>query len=396
MRVGIGTSTRFRHALDLAREIQRLGEEVSVYTALPPSRVDAELRARTRTHPSRLLLWRTVGSLPVLKGWNFWENETFRDLGRWVGEQVRGIDLDVFDALDGVGLEAGRLVRRRGGVWICNRGSTHILMQKDLLVSEHRRWKQPVPQTYFHPYMVDRVLAEYEGANAVVVPSRFARNSFLDRGFDPEFVHLCPYGVDLAMFKREPKTDAKFRVLFAGAQSIRKGIGYLFEALRPLVKSGAIELWLVGPTPDDGKALLAQNGDLFTHHGLQPRNKLSWYYSQASVLVLPSVEEGLALVQAQALACGLPVIASVNTGAEDLFSDGVEGFIVPPKDLNVIRDRVQLLLDDPALLERMKAAALRRVQTLGGWAKYGQICRDMYHRVLLRDGAPRSTSIPTE
>src|SRR4051794_26835149 len=119
MRIGIGTSTRF-HMLDLAREMKRLGEEVDVYTALPSSRVDAELRDSTRTRPSRMLTWRVAGRLPLLKDLNVWENGMFRDLGRWVGEQVRRTELDVFDALDGVGLEAGPLVRRRGGVWICN------------------------------------------------------------------------------------------------------------------------------------------------------------------------------------------------------------------------------------------------------------------------------------
>jgi glycosyltransferase involved in cell wall biosynthesis len=386
MRIAIGTTTRF-HMLDLARELRRLGEETHLFTALPRSRVDRELRDCARTHPSRLLAWRVAGRLPVLRDLNFWENETFRDLGRWFGTMIRDAEVDVVDCLDCIGLEAGRSVQRRGGVWILNRGSAHILTQKELLVSEHERWKQPIPKTYFHPWMVERGLAEYEAADAIVVPSRFARRSFLERGFDPDTVHLCPYGVDIAMFRPEPRADNKFRVLFAGAQSVRKGIGYLFDALRPLIHSGAVELWLVGSTPHDGKAILEKNAGLFTHHGVQPRSRLSWFYSQASVLILPSIEEGLALVQAQALACGLPVIASVNTGAEDLFTDGVEGFIVPPRDPAAIRDRVQRLLDDPALRESMKSAALNRVQSLGGWARYGQTCRNVYRRVLERRGA---------
>ncbi len=390
MRIAIGTTTRF-HMLDLARELGRLGEETHVFTALPRSRVDRELRGCAYTHSSRLLAWRVAGRIPVLRDLNYWENETFRDFGRWFGQMTRRMHIDVLDALDCLGFEAGRAVQQNGGVWILNRGSAHILTQKELLVSEHRRWKQPIPKTYFHPWMVDRGLAEYDAADAIVVPSRFAKRSFVERGFDPETVHICPYGVDLAMFRPEPRVDDKFRILFAGAQSIRKGIGYLFEALRPLIQSGAVELWTVGPTPDDGKEILHQNAGLFTHHGVQPRNRLSWFYSQASALILPSIEEGLALVQAQALACGLPVIASVNTGAEDLFTDGVEGFIVPPRDPAAIRDRVQRLLEDPARLARMKAAALERVQFLGGWAQYGQTCRAVYRSVQLRSASVATT-----
>jgi starch synthase len=392
MRIGIGTTTRF-HMLDLARELRRLGEETHLFTALPRARVDRELLDCARTHPSRLLAWRIAERFPVLRGLNAWENETFRDFSRWLGRMVERAELDVLDCLDCTGFEAGRAVQRRGGVWILNRGSAHILTQKELLVSEHERWKQPIPKTYFHPWMVERGLAEYEAADAICVPSRFARRSFLDRGFDPDKVHLCSYGVDTSMFRPEPRADARFRILFAGTVCIRKGIGYLFEALRPLIQSRAVELWLVGSTTPDGQAILDRNAGLFTHHGVQPRSRLSWFYSQASALVLPSVEEGLALVQAQALACGTPVIGTHNTGAEDLFTDNVEGFIVPPRDPAAIRDRVQRLLDEPGLLERMQASALQRVQSFGGWAKYGQTCRQVYRRVLGRRGASVPVSV---
>jgi len=65
-------------------------------------------------------------------------------------------------------------------------------------------------------------------------------------------------------------------------------------------------------------------------------------------------------VQGQALACGCPVLASTNTGGEDLFTDGVEGFIVPVRDVEALTEKMQLLADDPALQARMSEAALRR------------------------------------
>ena len=94
--------------------------------------------------------------------------------------------------------------------------------------------------------------------------------------------------------------------------------------------------------------------------------------SKSHVMVLPSVEEGLALVQAQAMACGCPVIASENTGARDLFTDGVEGFIVPIRDADAIADRLQKVADSPGLRLRMREAALRRVKSVGGWDQYGE------------------------
>jgi glycosyltransferase involved in cell wall biosynthesis len=94
--------------------------------------------------------------------------------------------------------------------------------------------------------------------------------------------------------------------------------------------------------------------------------------SASDVMVLPSVEEGLALVLAQAMACGCPVIASENTGASDLFTDGREGFIVPIRDPHAIAQRLQLLADSPDLRLRMSHAAMERVKSLGGWAQYGE------------------------
>jgi glycosyltransferase involved in cell wall biosynthesis len=84
------------------------------------------------------------------------------------------------------------------------------------------------------------------------------------------------------------------------------------------------------------------------------------------------------------MACGCPVIATPNTGSEDLFTDGKEGFIVPPRDAVVLADRLQQLADDPALQQRMSAAALNRVRHLGGWNDYGdrwtQLLRELWNQ----------------
>jgi glycosyltransferase involved in cell wall biosynthesis len=80
----------------------------------------------------------------------------------------------------------------------------------------------------------------------------------------------------------------------------------------------------------------------------------------------------LALVQAQAMACGIPVIATTNTGAEDLFSDGVEGFIVPIRDVDAIAEKISHLLRRSNDREMMGQAARKRVAEIGGWDSYGQ------------------------
>ena len=98
--------------------------------------------------------------------------------------------------------------------------------------------------------------------------------------------------------------------------------------------------------------------------------------------MLPSVEEGLALVLAQAMACGVPVIASENTGARDLIADGVEGFIVPPRAPEQIRERLQWMMDNPERRNEMAAAARARVADFGGWNEFTQASRAIYRRLV--------------
>jgi alpha-maltose-1-phosphate synthase len=121
--------------------------------------------------------------------------------------------------------------------------------------------------------------------------------------------------------------------------------------------------------------------------GAVAQSQLPQIMSTSHMLVLPSIEEGLALVQGQALACGCPVLATPNTGSEDLFHDNVEGFIVPVRDVDALTDRMQRLADDPALQQRMGEAALARVKNLGGWRQYG----DQWESLLLRLTKPNKS-----
>jgi glycosyltransferase involved in cell wall biosynthesis len=93
--------------------------------------------------------------------------------------------------------------------------------------------------------------------------------------------------------------------------------------------------------------------------------------STSHVMVFPSVEDGLALVQAPAMACGGAVIATQNTGEQDLFADGKAGLIVPIPDVGAIADHLQLLADNSEFRSAMSKMAVQRVKSIGGWDQYG-------------------------
>ncbi|MBX3112618.1 MAG: glycosyltransferase family 4 protein [Fimbriimonadaceae bacterium] len=271
-------------------------------------------------------------------------------------------------AMSASGLEAGREMKRLGGTWFCDRGSAHIQYQDQLLREEHAKWS--VPYEHIDPRVIERELAEYEEADAVLVPSEFARRSFIQQGVHANKVIKIPYGVDLRDFyPGGGRPDGVFRILFVGGVTLQKGIPYLLQAVGRL--HGDVELVIVG---DDSLMPAGVLGQFDTAKvrwlGKQPRSEVRTWMQQSHVLVLPSVQDGFGLVMAEAMACGCTVVASHNTGIHDIVDDGVEGFSVPVGDAVALAERIQSLVDDPAMTRRMSEAAIARVSRLGGWNTY--------------------------
>ena len=119
--------------------------------------------------------------------------------------------------------------------------------------------------------------------------------------------------------------------------------------------------------------------------GHMPQEKLKEIMSRSHVMVLPSVEEGLAMVQAQAMACGCPVIATKNTGAQNLYVDQKEGFIVPIRQPNIIAEKLQYLADHPDIRKSMSMLALARVREMGGWRTYGDMTASMLKNTMSKN-----------
>ena len=264
---------------------------------------------------------------------------------------------------------------------MCDRGSSHILYQDEILAEEYARYSvpyEPIPQ-----WAIEKELQEYEEADLITVPSTFAYRSFVYKGVPESKLAKLPYGADLSLFHPLPKEDDMFRVLYVGSMSLQKGIPHLLEAFAGL-DLPRFELVLVGGLQEEVKPFFKRYQGGFRYLGFLRRAELYHHYSQASVFVIASIQEGLALVQAQAMACGLPVVATTNTGAEDLFTDGIEGFIVPIRDAEALREKVLYLYGHPKVRDEMAQAALQRVQSIGGWNEYGRKVIATYRSLLER------------
>ncbi|AFL86765.1 glycosyltransferase [Terriglobus roseus DSM 18391] len=373
------------HHFELARELDRRGHLERIYSTFPWKRLEREgvPHDKVETFPwmhTPQVMLQSRNLLPqALK--RFCNYRVATTLDTWMSRRMPPCDALI--ALSGAGLKAGRLLQSRGGIFLCDRGSTHHAYQTNILREEHRIWNVPYPT--YDPRVEPREIEIYHQADGVVVPSNVCRDSFLQHGLAPERVHVIPYGVRLENFRPDGAPpagpDATFEVLFVGSVSLRKGIPYLLKAFAALPHTNKRLLIIGGLDPSFAPLLATLPQENVEFLGTMPQPKLIPYMSRSHVMVLPSIEEGLALVQGQAMACGCPVIASVATGSADLFTDGVEGFIIPMRSVDEIVDRLQRFVDDPTLRDRMSTAALARVQSIGGWREYGDHWENLLHRL---------------
>lgn len=380
MKVVLSAPGRF-HAFDLARELHQRGALARLITNRPLRELE-----RYGVPPE---LARSRGTARVVNGvwrrlpdwirwrWNphyYWHTSHDRFAARCLPESA-----DLFVGWAGASLESLREARRRGMRVICERGSAHIREQIRILEDEYASvgltFREADPRT------VERELREYEEADHVAVPSRFVKNSFLARGYpESKLIHV-PYGFDPRWFTPQPQTDRTFRAVHCGSLSLRKGVHYLLRAFWELKLPDA-ELWLIGrPDPEIRPFLARYRSDSIILRGYFPRHELARELARASVFCLASVEEGLAMVILEAMACGLPAIVSENTGGGDVVESGREGWVVPIRDVEALKDRLRWCYEHRDEAAQMGARARQKVLERFTWGHYGAAIYAQYQRV---------------
>jgi glycosyltransferase involved in cell wall biosynthesis len=364
---------RFHH-FHLARQLERHGLLKEIWTGYPKFKLRDENGIpleKIRSFPWLHAPYMARGRIGLSRfqwlnrEWSWRSNQM---LDHHVANKISSPG--VLYALSGSGFEAGKRMQMIGGRYVCDRTSSHIRYQDALLQEEYARWGLQFEG--IDPRFIEKEEAEYELADIVSVPSEFVRKSFVDNGVPAEKLRKIPFGARLERFQKisNPSSNG-FCVLWVGAVSIRKAFLDALQAFRKFRHPQKKFLVVGAVEPAMRKLLLKENLDNVVFRGVVPNTELASVYSSSHAFVLPSIEEGLAMVQGEALACGCPVIATHHTGASDLFADGLEGFIVPIRRPDLIADRLQQLADDPQLRQQMSQAALERVSCIGGWDTFG-------------------------
>jgi glycosyltransferase involved in cell wall biosynthesis len=240
-----------------------------------------------------------------------------------------------------------------------------------LLAEEAQRypeWEPTLGGTRDSAEKLARKTKELQLAELVVCPSNFVHESLPEKIRGSKRTAIIPFGSPPGS-PNERKSSGKLRVLFAGALTQRKGLADLFAAMK-LLKSEQVELVVMGSllrSLDWYRQWFAS----FTYEAPRPHSEVLRLMRSCDVFVLPSIVEGRALVQQEAMACGLPLIATRNAGADDLIDDGATGFLVPIRSPDAIAEKIEWCAAHRESISGMGIAAQERAATLT-WRGYGE------------------------
>lgn len=232
-------------------------------------------------------------------------------------------------------------------------------------------------------------------AARVITPSRATRDEIIDlAGIAPEKVTVIPYGLD-EQFRpvsdeAQQRTREEFDLagpyfLFVGTLQPRKNLRHLISAFAQLVHEQGIphelvlaggEGWLSGDLVRfAGENRVADRLRLF---GSVPQDKLPALYNCSESLVFPSWYEGFGLPPLEAMACGVPVIASNRTSIPEVV--GEAGLLVDPQDIDALAAAMQRVIDDKNLRSKLCHAGPERARQFS-WDRAAEATMDVYRQV---------------
>ena len=385
----------------IARALSRAGWLDSLYTTIAfpdpgprwlPRRVRSQLLRRhfeigyrnVHTHPwleSARLLSSAVGYRALAApGGAASVEAVYREFDRYVAGVIASNRLaptvrtayayedaaeDTFDA-----------ARNRGMACIYEMPIAHWQTVQRLLHEEAQRlpeWRRTIQGLDDSPAKLERKNREIALADTIIVPSRFVLDSLPAQIRATKRCVLAPFGAPspgaraASTVRRNP--TGKLRVIFVGAMTQRKGLADLFTAMQ-LLNRPDVELVVLGATaPNAPLSFYRSQYPGFQYEGTRPHAEVLEVMRSCDVFVLPALVEGRALVQLEALASGLPLLVTGNTGGDDLVEEGRTGFTIPIRSPEAIAERLTWFADHRDALAGMRRHALEKAAATS-WLHY--------------------------
>jgi glycosyltransferase involved in cell wall biosynthesis len=289
------------------------------------------------------------------------------------------------------------VANRLGIPTVLERPNAHTRYAYESVKRECERVGVSLPPDHEHAYkqdVLDREEEEYGLATRLLCPSDFVLKTFVDEGFSRDKLVRHIYGFDEQRFypdlKRERSSGSGLTLLFVGVCAVRKGLHL------------ALEAWLKSPACKDGTFLIA--GDFLTEyrerlsdqlshpsvHVLGHRKDVPELMRKSDVLILPTIEEGSALVTSEARASGCVLLVSDAAGANCLHMENA--LVHHVGDVLTLSRQITQLREDRELLARLRAASLSTVREIT-WTAAGRKLAEVYRDVVNEMG-PRQSGTP--
>jgi len=370
-KVSLSCPTKF-HSDYMANQLERHALLNEVYTAHPKKRYIN----RVNIPPDKVSFLPPIFFLPFLTNkikifgrLTSFLNERLPVLfDTWVSTKIKKTDVLIVWAW--AGLETITKVKKQGGTVILEECGSCNKFQNKILDEEYKRLGLP----YLKPtstYIVNRELKEAALADYILCPSQHVARSFIENGFEEKKCKIIPYGVNIDLFKPFEIEKTDFTIIFVGSIGVRKGLVYLFEALEICKAKYPVNCLVIGKVDVEFQKIFDRYKHLFTHVERVEHQEIVNYYNSSSVFVLPSLDEGMAYVQLEAMACGLPIICTPNSGAEAIVINGEQGYMVPIRNSQQIAEKIEILYLNNDLLKIMSKKAYATAQNFS-WNAYGR------------------------
>jgi len=231
-------------------------------------------------------------------------------------------------------------------------------------------WAATLPATLDSESKCGRKDEELKLATQIVVASSFTQKTLSLAANVTAPVHVIPYGAPALDVRAEipHRRTRSLRALYVGSLTQRKGMSYLLKAVEALAPH--VELTLIGRPVGPCQPLDAA---LRKHRWIPslPHAGILDEMNEHDVLLFPSLFEGFGLVLLEAMSRGMVVITTPHTGGPDVLDRDMDGFIVPIRSAEAIREKLEFLVRNPGSLIEMKHAARRKAERLT-WASFGE------------------------
>ena len=293
-------------------------------------------------------------------------------------------DLDILIGWSGFSYQTFLKAKEHKCIKILERGSTHIEFQNEILKEENLIHN--LNPNEISKYIIQKEKKEYDLADYIMVPTDFAKQTFLEKGFKDEKIIKNPYGVNLNEFTSNntiKKKDNFFRIIYTGTVSVRKGVLYLLEVFQSLDLKNS-ELLIIGDIEKkiSDKIKKYKSNKKIVFKNAVKQSELKKFYNISNIFVTCSIEEGLSMVQLQAMACGLPVICTINSGGQEIIDDNIDGYILPIRNKSSLKEKILFLYNNKVFCNEMGKNAQKKATKKFSWEMYGQKTISIYQDLL--------------